>query len=115
MRPAPPQDDRELDCRNPQDAALCRELERDQGMIRGGRPQPPTDADRPQAPAQYRIPPPSFNCARPATVIEQAICSDATLAQWDARMGQLYRQALSIQNNSPTLIADQNRWRAQRD
>ena len=110
-----PQEDRELDCRNPQDAALCRELERDHGMIRGGRPQPPTDAYRPQAPAQYRIPPPSFNCARAATVIEQAICSDATLAQWDANMGQLYRQALDIQNNSPRFKGEQARWLALRN
>jgi hypothetical protein len=30
-------------------------------------------------------------------------------------MGQLYREALSIQNNSPTLIGDQSRWRAMRN
>jgi hypothetical protein len=112
-----PQEDRELDCRNPQDAPLCREYERQQA-IRGGRLPAPTGAYRPPlapAPTQYGVPKPSFNCARAATVIEQAICSDATLAQWDARMGQLYRQALSIQNNSPTFIADQNRWRTLRN
>jgi Lysozyme inhibitor LprI len=116
-QPAPPQEDRELDCRNPQDALLCREYERQQA-IRGGRLPALTGAYRPpaaQAPTQYGVPKPSFNCARAATVIEQAICSDATLAQWDARMGQLYRQALAIQNNNPTLVADQNRWRAQRN
>jgi uncharacterized protein len=117
MQRISPQEDRELDCRNPQDAPLCREYERQQG-IRSGGPQLPTDAYRPppaQAPAQYGMPSPSFNCARATTVIEQAICSDATLAQWDARMGQLYREALSIQNNSPTLIGDQSRWRAMRN
>jgi uncharacterized protein YecT (DUF1311 family) len=117
MQRISPQEDRELDCRNPQDASLCREYERQQG-IRSGGPQLPTGAYRPppaQAPAQYGRPQPSFNCARAATVIEQAICSDATLAQWDARMGQLYREALSIQNNSPTLIGDQSRWRALRN
>jgi uncharacterized protein len=117
MPPAPPQVDRELECRNPQDAALCRELEREQGF-RGSRPQPPTDAYRPppaQVPPQYGMPKPSFNCADAATVIEQAICSDATLAQWDGHMGRLYRQGLSIQNNSPSFVADQRRWRALRD
>jgi uncharacterized protein YecT (DUF1311 family) len=117
MRPAPPPEDRELDCRNPRDVPLCREYERQQA-IRSGRPQPPVGAYRPpaaQEPAQYDMPQPSFNCARATTIIEQAICSDSTLAQWDLHMAELYRQALAIQNNSPALKADQARWRALRD
>jgi uncharacterized protein YecT (DUF1311 family) len=61
------------------------------------------------------VPQPSFNCARATTAIEQAICSDSTLAQWDAHMGQLYRQALAIQNSSPALKGDQSRWLALRN
>lgn len=114
MRPTLPLEDRELDCRNPQDAPLCREYERDQA-IRSGRPPSPAEPPTAQAPAQYGVPRPSFNCARPVTVIEQAICSDATLAQWDANMGQLYHQALAIQNNSPRLKGEQGRWIAQRN
>src|SRR5665213_2127504 len=38
-----PQEDRELDCRNPQDAPLCREYERQQG-IQGLRPPSHTGA-----------------------------------------------------------------------
>jgi TPR repeat protein len=41
MRRISPQEDRELDCRNPRDIPLCREYERQQG-IRNDRPQPPT-------------------------------------------------------------------------
>src|SRR5665213_1359794 len=117
MRRISPQEDRELDCRNPQDAPLCREYERQQG-IRSGGFQAPSGTYQPlaaQLPVQYGTSQPSFNCARATTAIEQAICSDATLAQWDARMGQLYRQALAIQNNSPTLTGDQSRWRALRN
>jgi uncharacterized protein YecT (DUF1311 family) len=102
-----PQDDREIDCRNPQDAAVCRELQQN-----GGRLRPPHAAA--QTSIQNGKLHPDFNCAKAVTDIEQAICSDVTLAQWDARMGQLYRQALSIQNNSPTIKADQARWRMQR-
>ena len=52
-------------------------------------------------------PQPSFDCAKAGTTIEQMICGDGVLANWDAEMGQLYRQALKIQNNSRTLIDDQ--------
>jgi hypothetical protein len=48
MQPTPPLEDRELDCRNPQDAAQCRELERQPGF-RGGSSQPPVGANRPPA------------------------------------------------------------------
>ena len=54
-QPTPRQEARELDCRNPQDAAQCRELERDQA-IRGGRPQPPTDVYRPPAASAPLVP-----------------------------------------------------------
>src|SRR5665213_488923 len=84
MRRISPQEDRELDCRNPQDAPLCREYERQQG-IRSGSFQAPSGTYQPlaaQLPVQYGTSQPSFNCARATTAIEQAICSDATLAQW---------------------------------
>ena len=44
-QPTPPREDRELDCRNPQDAAQCREVERGQGT-QGVRPPSPTGAYR---------------------------------------------------------------------
>jgi hypothetical protein len=46
IQPAPLQEDRALDCRNPQDAVLCRKAERDYES-HGGRPLPPTEAYRP--------------------------------------------------------------------
>jgi uncharacterized protein/RNA polymerase subunit RPABC4/transcription elongation factor Spt4 len=62
-RAAPSSEDRELDCRNPQDAAQCRELETRQGI--------------------QSTPKPSFDCAKATYSDEQAICSNAELAQLD--------------------------------
>jgi uncharacterized protein len=57
---------------------------------------------------------PSFDFGKAATTIEQAICGDNLLAQWDAKMGQLFRQAQSIQANRRQLTNEQRQWIALR-
>jgi uncharacterized protein len=57
----------------------------------------------------------SFNCAKAKTAIQRAICGDATLSEWDSRMGELYRKALAQQRKNKQLPADQRRWLAERD
>jgi peptidoglycan-N-acetylglucosamine deacetylase len=65
-----------------------------------------------------RAPLPSFDCAEARTVIEQAICSDMTLAQLDRRTGEAFNTRLRIEalgNQPPTVRAQQQAWLAQRD
>jgi uncharacterized protein YecT (DUF1311 family) len=91
--PAPPQENRALDCRNPQDAVPCRNAERDY-EIHGGRPLPPKDAYRPpdaQAPPQYGMPKPSFDCATAKTRAARLICADAELTRLDGRLEAAFR------------------------
>ena len=67
---------------------------------------------RAQPPNQI-TPRPSFDCTKASNQIEQAICSDNTLAQWDAHMGRLYAQVRSIQA-SQIAISEQRQWIALR-
>ena len=101
MQRISPQEDRELDCRNPQDAPLCREYERQQG-IRSGGPQPATGAYQPpaaQAPAQYGTSKPSFDCAKATYPDEHAICSSAELSQLDNVASAGYEYVRRVNGN----------------
>jgi uncharacterized protein len=60
-------------------------------------------------------PSPSFDCKAARTSIERAICGDATLSAWDARMGQLFQQALRATKDRQSLLEDQRLWLTQRD
>jgi uncharacterized protein YecT (DUF1311 family) len=58
---------------------------------------------------------PTFDCVKGSTPVQRTICGDATLAEWDSRMVQLFRQASVSQGKKGTLVPDQRRWLAQRD
>jgi uncharacterized protein len=58
---------------------------------------------------------PSFDCAKASTAVRRTICRDAMLAEWDSRMGQLFRQALALQGKDKSLAEEQRRWLKQRD
>jgi tetratricopeptide (TPR) repeat protein len=66
-------------------------------------------------------PQPSFDCSKATTRIENIICSDPELAEWDASLGQAYKQAYArlVGNDRQGLIKDQRQWissrNAQRD
>jgi len=65
-----------------------------------------------------RAPLPSFDCARAATDVEQAICSDQALAQLDRRVADAYawRLRLEAQGGQPPVVKDQQvAWLADRD
>ncbi len=73
-QPTPRNEDRALDCRNPRDAAQCRELER--GLTNSGR-------NHQSQVAQTGTFKPSFDCAKATYPDERAICSNAELSQLD--------------------------------
>lgn len=58
---------------------------------------------------------PSFDCVKASTSTQRTICRDSTLAEWDSRMGQLYRQALALQGKNKALAEEQRKWLARRD
>ena len=86
---------------------------------------PPAPAAAPTAPAAAPLPiskqqsvgrvSPSFDCAKASTAVQRTICRDSTLAEWDSRMGQLFRQASALQGKSKSLADEQRRWLTQRD
>jgi uncharacterized protein len=86
---------------------------------------PPAPAAAPTAPAAAPLPiskqqsvgrvSPSFDCAKASTAVQRTICRDSTLAEWDSRMGQLFRQASALPGKSKTLAGEQRKWMAQRD
>lgn len=71
-----------------------------------------TSAVKPQSRERFSA---SFNCAKAATSIQKAICGDATLAEWDSRMGELFRQASAQQGKNKTLAGEQRQWLSRRD
>lgn len=75
-------------------------------------PDSKTTDSKPQSRERF---PTSFNCAKAKTAIQNAICEDATLAEWDSRVGELLRQTLALQGKNKTLADDQRRWLSQRD
>jgi uncharacterized protein YecT (DUF1311 family) len=58
---------------------------------------------------------PTFDCVKGSTPVQRTICGDATLAEWDSRVVQLFRQASVVQGKKGTLVADQRRWIIQRE
>jgi uncharacterized protein len=58
---------------------------------------------------------PSFECRLARTATKRTICADATLSEWDARMGQVLQQAVRRSKNNPSLLEDQRLWLAERD
>lgn len=58
---------------------------------------------------------PSFDCRAARAPIERAICSDDLLAEWDAKMGKAFQQAMRLRNNSDALQDNQRSWIAQRN
>jgi uncharacterized protein len=58
---------------------------------------------------------PSFDCVKASTSIQRTICRDATLAEWDSRMGQLFRQAVALSSKNKALADEQRKWLAHRD
>ena len=57
----------------------------------------------------------SFDCAKAATTVENAICADPALSQADERMAQAYRKALDATLAPRALRSDQMRWLASRE
>ena len=61
----------------------------------------------------------SAGCAKASASIEFIICADATLAQWDARMGQAYKLRVARlgpdDNNRRELVEAQSQWMFQRE
>jgi uncharacterized protein len=80
----------------------------------GGPPSSEATAPNVNLPRQARISP-SFDCRTAHASIERAICSDATLSEWDARMGQQFQQALRLAKDSQSLLENQRLWLAQRN
>lgn len=72
---------------------------------------PPPDASTSTAPRVA----PSFDCRLARTSMERAICGDDELADWDARMGQTYQQAIRTQRDPRALQDSQRNWIVQRD
>ena len=60
---------------------------------------------------------PSFNCRAAGNSVERAICADATLAEWDYRMGQQYQHALRIRKepDARLITESQRAWITQRN
>jgi uncharacterized protein len=57
---------------------------------------------------------PSFECRLARTTTKRATCADATLSEWDARMGRVLQQAVRRGKDSLSLL-DQRLWLAERD
>jgi uncharacterized protein YecT (DUF1311 family) len=60
---------------------------------------------------------PSFDCRGANSSIDRAICADATLSQWDSRMGQQYQQALRTRKDGDvqSIMESQRAWILQRN
>jgi uncharacterized protein len=57
----------------------------------------------------------SFDCMRAITSIEHAICARQDLSEWDSRLGDVFRKALSLQADHRPLLRDQNAWLVKRN
>jgi uncharacterized protein len=58
---------------------------------------------------------PSFECRLARSATKRTICADATLSEWDARMGQVLQQAVRRGKDNPSLLEDHRLWLAERD
>jgi uncharacterized protein YecT (DUF1311 family) len=67
-----------------------------------------------QAPAPVA---PSFDCSRPATVVEKEICANPEFSSLDGRIAALLAQALTIVSarDAEALRGDQRAWQKDRD
>lgn len=66
------------------------------------------------APALAQEAKPSFDCAKAATPIEHAICSDAILAKIDADLAAIYTEALAQAADPDSLRSAQRAWSNER-
>lgn len=53
---------------------------------------------------------PSFDCERTNEPLENLICADGELAEWDGRMGQVYKSKLRDRGNRNNLLREQRDW-----
>jgi uncharacterized protein YecT (DUF1311 family) len=58
---------------------------------------------------------PSIDCRAPNEPIEHLICADGDLAEWDGRMGRLFRARLNDGRDRERFTAQQRAWIARRD
>jgi uncharacterized protein YecT (DUF1311 family) len=58
---------------------------------------------------------PSFDCRAARGSIARAICGDATLSEWDFRMGQAFQQSLRLAKDRQAFLEGQRLWLVQRD
>jgi hypothetical protein len=90
------------------DNSTCKTIVEQNGVILRGS----GTASSPPAPAVR--PAPSFDCSKAATSVEVAICDDPHLAQLDANMAELYKQARNVADKK-MLTEEQRQWRQQRN
>jgi uncharacterized protein YecT (DUF1311 family) len=77
---------------------------------------PPEAASAPDAnPTKQQRTNPSFDCRAARSAIERAICGDATLSEWDSRMGRLFQLSLRLAKDRQALLESQRLWLNQRD
>ena len=82
--------------------------------VRDAAPKKPVRDAIPEQQSRERVSA-NLKCAKAKSAIQRAICADATLAEWDSRMSELYRQALAQQGKDKKLPAEQRQWLSQRD
>ena len=88
--------------------------ERVECLETGVAPNSGTQLSNPTAPKLPRANP-SFDCRAARNSIERAICADATLSDWDSRMGQLLQQTLRRSKDSQPILDSQRLWLTERD
>jgi uncharacterized protein YecT (DUF1311 family) len=66
------------------------------------------------AAAEAEVSGPSFDCAKASTPVEHAICADAALSAFDARLAALYAEALAKAVDGDKLRDAQRDWSAKR-
>src|SRR5882724_5731143 len=50
---------------------------------------------------------PGFECRLARTATKRTMCADATLSEWDARMGQVLQRAVRRSKDNPSLLEGQ--------
>ena len=84
--------------------------------LEAGAPPASEAASAPDAnPARSQRANPSFDCRAARNSIERAICGDATLSEWDSRMGRLFQQSIRLAKDRQSLLENQRLWLNQRD
>ena len=76
----------------------------------------PSEGDSAPSRSAYLRALPSFDCGRATNAVETLICSEPLLAEADARMDVVFKEALAQAVDIPQLRQEQNAWRIkQRD